>query len=80
MAHWQPAWEIDQLYLGDYVCIAAGSPAKLVKKRFDDETMTRLLSLEIYDWPEEKFNAMKDYLCDSNIDRLETMVANYNNT
>ena len=21
--HWQPRWEIDQLYIGDYVCIAA---------------------------------------------------------
>lgn len=25
LAHWQPAWPIDRLYIGDYVCIGAES-------------------------------------------------------
>ncbi|KTD20010.1 CatB-related O-acetyltransferase [Legionella israelensis] len=156
LAHWEPRWEIDHLYIGDYVCIAAeavimlggnnnhrvdwfilypfddryaesydsrgdtvisdgvwigmramimpgikigegaiiaanavvtkdvepytivaGSPAKLVKSRFDHETIERLLALKIYDWPEEKINEMKDYLCSSDINKLEAMAHNY---
>ena len=34
--------------------IWAGNPAKLIRKRFDDETITRLLKTEWWNWPEEK--------------------------
>ncbi len=148
--NWTPQWEIDQLYIGDYVCIAAeviimlggnhnhridwfslypfadqyvdayekrgdtviqdgawlgmramimpgvtigegaiiaantvvtkdvapysivaGSPAQLIRKRFDDEVIRRLIKLKIYDWNEEKFKALKNHLCGNNIDALE---------
>ncbi|ETO93973.1 CatB-related O-acetyltransferase [Legionella oakridgensis] len=154
--HWEPRWKIDQLYIGDYVCIAAeavimlggnnnhrvdwfslypfknnyiesyesrgdtvigdgvwigmramimpgiqigegaviaanaivtkdvepytivaGNPAKIVKKRFDNETIKRLLALNIYEWSDEKINEMKAYLCSSDIDKLEAMANRY---
>lgn len=34
--------------------IAAGSPAKPVKKRFSDRTIDRLLEIRFWDWPREK--------------------------
>ncbi|STY31419.1 chloramphenicol acetyltransferase [Legionella wadsworthii] len=154
--NWQPQWHIDQLYIGDYVCIAAeaiimmggnhnhrsdwfclypfadnyiqayqgkgdthigdgvwlgmrslimpgitigegaiiaansvvtknvepysivaGSPAKLVKKRFPDSVIQRLLQLNIYSWDQEKFNHLKQYLCNSNIEELEKQSVAY---
>jgi chloramphenicol O-acetyltransferase type B len=150
---WQPKWPIDQLYIGDYVCIAAevvimmggnhnhrldwfslypfvediaisyqgqgdtiiadgvwigmramimqgvtigegaviaansvvtkdvppyaivgGSPAKIIRYRFDEDTVQRLLVLQIYDWPEEKFNLLRPYLMANDIDALEQQV------
>ncbi len=147
---WEPRWEIDKLYIGDYVCIGAeavilmggnhthrydwfslypfmdkieesyqskgdtflgdgcwigmramimpgvrigegavvaansvvtkdvppytivgGSPAKSIRLRFPPETVARLLALNIYDWSEAKFTALKDMICDADIDALE---------
>lgn len=148
--NWTPQWDIDQLYIGDYVCIAAeaiimlggnhnhridwfslypfadkyaeayekrgdtviqdgawlgmrsmimpgvtigegaviaantvvtkdvapysivaGSPAQVIRKRFDDEVTKRIIQLKIYDWHEEKFKILKNHLCGNNIDALE---------
>ncbi len=148
---WQPAWDIDQLYIGDYVCIGAeavilmggnhthrtdwfslypfveniersyegkgdtrigdgawigmramimpgiqigegaivasgaivtknvapysvvaGNPAKVVKKRFSDATIERLLALHVYDLPAETFERIKPLLCNVDIDALES--------
>ncbi len=148
--HWTPQWNIDQLYIGDYVCIAAeaiimlggnhnhrvdwfslypfadryvdayekrgdtiiedgvwlgmrsmimpgvtigegaiiaantvvtkdvepysivaGSPGQMIRKRFSDDVTKRLLKLKIYEWPEDKFNALKDHLCANDINALE---------
>ncbi|KTD32946.1 chloramphenicol acetyltransferase [Legionella nautarum] len=153
---WQPQWEIDQLYIGDYVCIAAeaiimlggnhnhrvdwfclypfddnyvnayqgkgdtiindgvwlgmrsiimpgitigegaiiasnsivtkdvepysivaGSPAIPVKKRFEDNVIQRILNLGIYSWDKEKFNSLKQYICNNDIDILEEQSRNY---
>ncbi|MDN3681118.1 CatB-related O-acetyltransferase [Vibrio tapetis] len=57
--------------------IVGGSPAKLVKHRFDEETVQQLLSMNIYDWPEAKFEALKPYLCDSNLSQLASAVEAY---
>ena len=151
LANWQPAWPIDQLRIGDYVCIGpeaviimggnnthrtdwfscyphgdfitesyvgkgdtilgdgcwlgmrcmimpgvgvgegavvaagavvtknvepyaivAGNPAQTVRKRFSGKVIDRLLEQRIYDWPEEKFAALKPVLCANDIDMLET--------
>lgn len=156
LKHWEPQWEIDQLYIGDYVCIAAeviimlggnhnhrmdwfclypfadnyvqsyqgrgntiikdgvwlgmrsvimpgitigegaviatnsvvtqdvepysivaGSPAKIIKKRFADSVIERLLKLDIYSWNREKFNGLKQYICNNEIDVLEEQSAKY---
>lgn len=34
--------------------IAGGNPAKEIRKRFDEETIARLLEIKWWDWPEEK--------------------------
>lgn len=34
--------------------IVAGSPAQLVKYRFDAKVIDELLALKVYDWPPEK--------------------------
>jgi acetyltransferase-like isoleucine patch superfamily enzyme len=36
--------------------IIGGNPARLLKKRFDDETIRRLLEIRWWDWPIEKIN------------------------
>ncbi|MGF1788317.1 CatB-related O-acetyltransferase [Photobacterium swingsii] len=148
--HWEPRWEIDKLFIGDYVCIGAeavilmggnhthradwfslypfmdkiedayqskgdtiledgcwigmramimpgvtvgegaivaansvvtkdippysivgGSPAKVIRTRFAEDVIARLLALKIYDWSETKFEALKDLICSDNIDALE---------
>ncbi|WP_434524155.1 CatB-related O-acetyltransferase [Photorhabdus asymbiotica] len=52
--------------------IVAGSPAKFVKYRFEPQIINELLALKIYDWSEEKFNALKPYLCASDIKALKS--------
>ncbi|MBL7525077.1 CatB-related O-acetyltransferase [Legionella sp. 30cs62] len=154
--HWTPQWELDQLYIGDYVCIAAeviimmggnhnhkvdwfsfypfadkyleayekkgdtiihdgawlgmramimpgvtigegaiigantvvtknvapysivaGNPAKTIRMRFEDEVIQRILKLNLYDWPEEKWNQLKNHICDNNINALEAAHREY---
>lgn len=153
---WQPRWEIDKLFIGDYVCIGAevvilmggnhthradwfclypfmdyieeayigkgdttigdgvwlgmramimpgvhigegaivaansvvtsdvapysvvgGSPAKLIKHRFEPSIIDELLQLRVYDWSEEKFEALKRYLCSSDIHQLKAASLEY---
>ena len=143
LKNWTPQWELDKLYIGNYVCIGAeaiillggnnthrndwfsnypfmehivesyrqrgdtvlgngcwigmramlmpgvklgegsvapytvvgGNPAKLIKKRFSDDVIARLLALKIYDLPEEKIDTLQDVLCADNIEALELRVA-----
>ncbi|MFT0213979.1 CatB-related O-acetyltransferase [Pseudomonas sp. F1_0610] len=153
---WEPQWEIDQLYVGDYVCIGAeavilmggnhthrmdwfslypflehitqayqgkgdthigdgawigmramlmpgvcigegaviasgaivtkdvapytvvaGNPAKVVKQRFSQAIIDRLLALNIYQLPTEQFNAIQAALCSNDIDFLEDSLKNW---
>lgn len=155
---WEPRWEIDELYIGDYVCIGAevvilmggnhthrvdwfslypfmdviedayigkgdthikdgvwlgmramimpgvtigegavvaansvvtkdvepysivgGSPAKVVKYRFDESVIDELISMKIYEWPAAKFESLRQYLCDSDIQNLKQAVLDYDN-
>ncbi|KTC84527.1 chloramphenicol acetyltransferase [Legionella drozanskii LLAP-1] len=57
--------------------IIAGSPARLVKKRFDDSVIQRILNLDIYSWDKEKFNCLKKYICNNDIDILEEQSRKY---
>ncbi|WKY60496.1 CatB-related O-acetyltransferase [Vibrio sp. SNU_ST1] len=153
---WEPRWEIDELYIGDYVCIGAevvilmggnhthrvdwfslypfmdviedayigkgdthikdgvwlgmramimpgvtigegavvasnsvvakdvepysivaGSPAKVVKHRFDKTIIEELISMNIYDWPPEKFESLRQHLCGSDLTALKNAMAEY---
>ena len=55
--------------------IYGGNPAKEIRKRFPPEQIRRLLRLKIYDWPEEKFNALKPLICANDLDALERAAA-----
>ncbi|MGF1800365.1 CatB-related O-acetyltransferase [Vibrio gigantis] len=153
---WEPRWEIDELYIGDYVCIGAevvilmggnhthrvdwfslypfmdviedayigkgdthikdgvwlgmramimpgvtigegavvaansvvtkdvepysivaGSPEKVVKHRFEKTVIEELISMKIYDWPPEKFESLRQHLCDSDLTALKNAMAEY---
>lgn len=57
--------------------IVAGSPAQLVKYRFQANVINDLLALKVYNWPEEKFAPLKPYLCVSNVAKLKQAVTRY---
>lgn len=59
--------------------IVGGTPAKPIRLRFTQETIDRLLALDIYSWPEDKFEALKDLICSSDIDALEKAHQQYSN-
>jgi virginiamycin A acetyltransferase len=52
--------------------IVAGNPAKVVKKRFDDVTISRLLEIAWWNWDIEKINRNLGLICSLNVDGLET--------
>lgn len=52
-------------------CIVAGNPAKVVKQRFDDTTVERLIKLAWWNWDIEKINKNLSVICHLNIDQLE---------
>lgn len=53
--------------------IVAGNPAKVVKMRFDEKTIARLLKIAWWDWDIEKINKHLTLLCSMDIDRLEVV-------
>lgn len=57
--------------------VVAGSPAKRVKYRFHQDIIPELLALKIYDWPVEKFNALKRHLCSSDFEQLKQAIVIY---
>ncbi|OAN11469.1 antibiotic acetyltransferase [Photobacterium jeanii] len=154
--HSEPRWQVDQLYIGDYVCIAAetvilmggnhthradwfccypfmdkieqayqskgdthikdgcwigmrsmimpgvtlgegcivaansvvtkdvppyavvgGNPAKVIKYRFSQQNITRLIALDIYNWSSAKFEALKEAICSDDIGQLEQAHISY---
>lgn len=51
--------------------IVAGNPAKVVKMRFDDKTIDRLLCIAWWDWDIEKINRSLALICNLDVARLE---------
>ena len=41
--------------------IWAGSPARLIRKRFDDETISKLLEIKWWDWEDKKIKRYSDF-------------------
>jgi len=50
--------------------IVGGVPAKPIRKRFDDMTITKLLELKWWDWPEERIKANIEIIRSGQIDEL----------
>lgn len=53
--------------------IVAGNPAKVVKMRFDDKTIERLLRISWWNWDIEKINRHLTLICNLDVDRLEAV-------
>lgn len=51
--------------------IVGGNPARIIKKRFNDDTIKELLALKIYDRSEEEINRLIPYLCSDDLDILK---------
>lgn len=50
--------------------IAVGNPARVIGKRFDDETIEKLLEIKWWYWPDKKIERYVDELTSMNVDRL----------
>lgn len=50
--------------------IVVGNPAKVIKKRFNDEDIEVLLKLQWWNWPPEKIKRSIELLCSENINEL----------
>mgnify|MGYP001346919814 CR=1 FL=1 len=50
--------------------IVGGIPAKLIRKRFDDKTIDKLLEIKWWDWPDNKLEEYSDLLFSKNIDKF----------
>lgn len=52
--------------------IVAGNPAKVIRKRFDEKTIEKLLKLKWWDWEIGKINEEIELLCSNKFDKLFT--------
>jgi chloramphenicol O-acetyltransferase type B len=48
--------------------IVAGNPARIIKKRFDDTTIERLLNISWWDWEDERIEQHLSYLLNKDIE------------
>lgn len=51
----------------DAYAIVGGNPAREIRKRFDEETVDRLLSVEWWNWPDEKIREEAETLMSPNV-------------
>ena len=51
--------------------VVGGNPAKVIRKRFSDEDITKLLELKWWNWPIEKITANVHHLTGERLDRLK---------
>jgi virginiamycin A acetyltransferase len=54
--------------------IIGGNPGKVIRKRFDDQTIAKLLEIKWWDWPIERIVSNLDAITGSNIDKLSKIV------
>lgn len=55
--------------------IVAGNPARLVRRRFDDETIARLLDIAWWNWPIDQIIANEDAISGGDIEALNAAFA-----
>lgn len=51
--------------------IVTGNPARVVKLRFDETTIERLLNIAWWNWDIQKINNNLSLICSLDVDRLE---------
>lgn len=51
--------------------VVGGNPAKIIKYRFDEETIAELLALHIYDRPESEIDRLIPVLCGYDLEALK---------
>lgn len=52
-------------------CIVGGNPIKIIRQRFDDETVEFLLDLKWWDWSAEKISDNLGILCSGDISKIK---------
>ena len=52
--------------------VVSGNPARLVKMRFDEDTIKKLLQIQWWNWPVEKIRAHMQLICSQKIDEFLT--------
>ena len=52
-------------------CVVGGVPAKIIKKRFPYETISKLKEMQWWDWPEEKIKSNLAAIQSGNINMLK---------
>lgn len=57
--------------------IVAGNPARLIGNRFPEEVVDKLTALHIYQWEPAKLEALRPYLCGSDLNKLLEAIENY---
>lgn len=57
-------------------CVCVGNPARVVRKRFDDELIKLLLKLKWWDFKIEKINELIPILTSSNLKKVKTKIKN----
>lgn len=68
--------ELWSLKMSPYA-IVGGVPAKIIKYRFPQEQIEKLLALKIYDLDEKQVLKMREYLQTDDIDALTAHLKNY---
>jgi acetyltransferase-like isoleucine patch superfamily enzyme len=53
--------------------VVGGNPAKVLRKRFDDEIIKYLLELQWWNWDVEKINKNIKILCSNNVEELKKL-------
>jgi virginiamycin A acetyltransferase len=54
--------------------IVAGNPAKIIRKRFDEELIELMLKFKWWDFPVEEINKMIPLLHDNNIENVKKKI------
>ncbi len=54
--------------------IWGGNPAKLIKKRFSDDDIAKLLQIKWWDWNDDKIKQNLPLLRDTNVEALKLII------
>jgi len=55
--------------------IVGGNPAQVIRTRFDEATVERLLAIAWWDWPPERVTEAIELISQADVDALEAIAA-----